>query len=203
MAGHITDSLWLVAMALDKVMKECLGDPQDPSVIINTIETNTWSSSLTLSKALGSKPIQIKFDERLHRKTPMALGNLKNGTWTVGGVYDPAAKKFTELPGGLLWPKTNTSTPRTWVTCNPGQILVRAIGQLQQCFACPPGTSSIGGISTLCSPCAPGTIPRFSNRTVFGDVYGRGCLSCRHVRPKRRHGCVCELRRQGLHDVPG
>ena len=49
MAGHITDSLWLVAMALDKVMKECLGDPQDPSVIINTIETNTWSSSLTLS----------------------------------------------------------------------------------------------------------------------------------------------------------
>ena len=159
-------------MALDKIMQECLGDPQDNNVIINTIEKNAWNSTLTLSKALGSKPIQIRFDDRAHRMLPMALGNLKNGTWTVGAVYDPDTKKFTELPGALLWLKTSASTPRTWVTCPPGQILVNAVGKLQKCVACSPGTYSIGGVSSACSVCAPGAPARFNDRTVTNHIDG-------------------------------
>lgn len=93
-AGPIRDSLRVVAWALDKVMKECLGDPHDSSVVINTIEKNVWNSSLKLSAALNSTPVKVVFDERGHRVLPMALGVLVNGTWQVAGVYDPASKRF-------------------------------------------------------------------------------------------------------------
>ncbi len=93
-AGPIRDSLRVVAWALDKVVKECLGDPQDSSVVINTIEKSVWNSSLKLSSALGSTPVKVMFDERGHRVLPMALGVLINGTWRVAGVYDPALKLF-------------------------------------------------------------------------------------------------------------
>jgi hypothetical protein len=93
-AGPIRDSLRVVAWALDKVVKECLGDPQDSRVIFNTIEKTVWNSSLKLSSALGSTPVKVTFDERGHRVLPMALGVLVNGTWQVAGVYDPALKLF-------------------------------------------------------------------------------------------------------------
>ncbi len=161
--GHIRDTLWLIAMALDKVMKECLGNPRDTSVVIDTIEKNAWRSRLALSKALGSTPVEIRFDERAHRMLPMALGNLVNGTWQVAGVYDPTAKKFIERPE-IQWPKTGKSAPRSWFSCKPGERLVSdaAAGQLQQCERCNKGTFSAGGQSTVCVECAPGE----RNRTI-------------------------------------
>jgi hypothetical protein len=102
-AGAIRDSVRLVALALDKVITECLGDPEDPNVLVRTIEGNVWSSSLRLSSALNSTPVQVVFDDRGHRVLPMALGVLTNGTWKVGGVYDPTKEAFTESSPQVLF----------------------------------------------------------------------------------------------------
>ena len=154
--GHIRDSVWLIAMALDKVTKECLGDPGDRRVVTSTIEKNVWRSNMTLSKALGSTPLEIKFDNKAHRVLPMALGNLVNGSGKVAGVYDPTAKHFTERSEILRWPKTGKSAPRDWLNCNPGERLLSTAGELQQCESCPKGTKSNGGRSTVCIECVPG-----------------------------------------------
>ena len=145
--GHIRDSVWLIAMALDKIAKECLGDPGDTRVVTSTIEKNVWSSNLTLSKALGSTPLDIRFDENAHRMLPMALGNLVNGSWKVAGVYNPATKKFSERSEIIQWPKTNKSAPRSWLSCNPGERLIGRARELQQCEPCEEGTFSVGGQS--------------------------------------------------------
>ena len=154
--GHIRDAVWLIAMALDKIAKECLGDPGDTRVVTSTIEKNVWSSSLTLSKALGSTPLDIKFDKNAHRVLPMALGNLVNGSWKVAGVYDPTSKHFTERSNVIRWPKTGKSAPRSWNTCKTGERLLSTAGELQHCESCPEGTLSVGGRSTVCVECTPG-----------------------------------------------
>jgi hypothetical protein len=155
--GQIIDSVNIVAWALDKVIKECLGDPLSPRVITQTIEQNVWNSTLTLSAALNSTPVQAVFDERAHRVLPVALGNLVNGTWKVAGIYDPTAKKFTEFTGVIQWPKTGKSAPRSWVSCKSGERLLSPIGELQRCKPCGKGTFSVGGHSTtVCAECAPG-----------------------------------------------
>jgi hypothetical protein len=153
---HIRDALWLIAMALDKVTKECLGDPADASIVASTIEKGVWKSNLTLSKALGSTPLEIKFDERGHRMLPMALGNLVNGSWKVAGVYDPAAKKFTERTEIIWWPKTGKAAPRFWASCKQGERLTSPAGELQFCETCQNGTYSTGERSTACKECEPG-----------------------------------------------
>jgi hypothetical protein len=155
-AGHIADSVNVVAWALDKVIKECLGDPSSPRVITQMLEQNVWNSTLTLSAALNSTPLQIMFDDRAHRVLPMALGNLVNGKWKVAGVYNPAMKKFTERSEIIQWPKTNKSAPRSWLSCNPGEQLTSRARGLQQCEPCEEGTYSVGGQSTICEECAPG-----------------------------------------------
>ena len=154
--GHIRDSVWLIAMALDKIAKECLGDPGDTRVVTSTIEKNVWSSSLTLSKALGSTPLDIKFDKNAHRVLPMALGNLVNGSWKVAGVYDPATKQFTERSEIIIWPKTGKLAPRAWMSCTPGERLISPAGERQHCVPCDQGTFSVGGRSSVCEQCAPG-----------------------------------------------
>ena len=154
--GHIRDSVWLIAMALDKVTKECLGDPGDTRVVTTLIEKNVWSSNLTLSKALGSTPLDIKFDDNAHRLLPMALGNLVNGLWRVAGVYNPTSKRFTERSELIRWPKTGKLAPRSWGTCKPGERLLSPAGELQHCKPCLEGTFSVGGQSTVCVKCAPG-----------------------------------------------
>jgi hypothetical protein len=154
--GHIVDSVNVVAWALDKVIKECLGDPSSPRVITQTLEKNVWNSTLTLSAALNSTPLQVVFDDRAHRVLPMALGNVVNGKWKVAGVYNPATKKFTERSEIIQWPKTNKSAPRSWLSCNPGERLKNHARELQQCEPCEEGTFSVGGQSTTCAECAPG-----------------------------------------------
>ncbi len=146
----------IVAWALDKVIKECLGDPSSPRVITQTLEKNVWNSTLTLSAALNSMPLQVVFDDRGHRVLPMALGNLVNGKWKVAGVYNPATKKFSERSEIIQWPKTNKSAPRSWLSCNPGERLIGRVRDLQQCEPCEEGTFSVGGQSTICAECAPG-----------------------------------------------
>jgi hypothetical protein len=155
-AGHIKDSVNVVACALDKVIKECLGDPSSPRVITQTLEKNVWNSTLTLSAALNSMPLQVVFDNRAHRVLPMALGNLVNGKWKVAVVYNPATKTFTERPEIIQWPKTNKSAPRSWFSCNPGERLVSASGELQRCERCDKGSFSKEGQSTVCAECEPG-----------------------------------------------
>jgi hypothetical protein len=146
----------VVAWALDKVIKECLGDPSSPRVITQTLEKNVWNSTLKLSAALNSTPLQVVFDHMAHRVLPMALGNLVNGKWKVAGVYNPATKKFTEHSEIIQWPKTNKSVPRSWLSCNPGERLMGPAGELQQCEPCDEGAFSVGGQSTFCAQCAPG-----------------------------------------------
>jgi hypothetical protein len=143
-------------MAVDKITKECLGNPQDTSVVTSTIEKNEWPSNLTLSKALGSTPLKIKFDARAHRMLPMALGNLVNGSWEVAGMYDPTTKQFTERSEIIRWPKTGKSTPRSWLSCKPGERLLSSAGELQHCAPCRKGTFSVGGSSSVCMECTPG-----------------------------------------------
>ena len=152
----IIDSVNIVASALDKVIKECLGDPLSPRVITQTLEKNVWNSTLRLSAALNSTPVQVVFDDRAHRVLPMALGNLVNGTWKVAGVYDPNAKQFTERSEIIIWPKTGKLAPRAWMSCTPGERLISPAGERQHCEACDQGTFSVGGRSTVCEQCAPG-----------------------------------------------
>ena len=160
--GHIADSVNVVAWALDKVIRDCLGDPSSPRVITQTIEKNVWNSTLKLSAALNSTPLHLEFDNRAHRVLPMALGNLVNGKWKVAGMYSPATKEFTERSETIQWPKTNKSAPRSWFSCKSGERLVSAAGELQRCEHCNEGTFSAGGQSTVCVECAPGE----RNRTI-------------------------------------
>ena len=152
----IIDSVNIVASALDKVIKECLGDPLSPRVITQTLEKNVWNSTLRLSAALNSTPVQVVFDDRAHRVLPMALGNLVNGSWKVAGVYDPATKQFTERSEIIIWPKTGKLAPRAWMSCTSGERLMSPAGERQHCEACDQGTFSVGGRSTVCEQCAPG-----------------------------------------------
>ena len=158
--GPITDSVNIVAWALDKVIRECLGDPLSPRVLTQTLEKNVWNSTLTLSAALDSAPLHVVFDERAHRALPMALGNLVNGAWKVAGVYDPAVMKFTERSEVIQWPKTKKLAPRSWLSCKQGERLTALAGQLQQCEPCGEGTFSAGGQSTVCVGCMPGASER-------------------------------------------
>ena len=157
MKGHIQDSLWTVASALDMTIRQCLGDPQDQSLIARTIAQNAWSSTLKLSSALGGQPLKVEFDDRLHRKVPMALGNLVQGKWQVAGVYDPSAKGFVERSEIVQWPKTGKLTPRAWLSCDAGQKVATVAQGLSQCTPCPEGTFSLGGAVTACVQCSPGT----------------------------------------------
>jgi hypothetical protein len=155
--GHITDSVNIVAWALDKVIKECLGDPLSPRLITRTIERNVWNSTLKLSAALNSTPIQVVFDDRAHRVLPMALGNLVNGRWIVAGVYDPTSKQFLEKTNVIKWPRTGRQAPRAWLECPAGQI-TEARGELLVCESCAAGTASLGGQASSCNECLPGAI---------------------------------------------
>jgi hypothetical protein len=146
----------IVAWALDKVIKECLGDPLSPRVITHTVEKNVWNSTLKLSAALNSTPLPVMFDDRAHRVVPMALGNLVKGIWKVAGVYDPTRKTFTERSEIIQWPKTGKSAPRSWWSCQPGERLVSPAGELQHCEPCHERTFSLGQQSTVCIECAPG-----------------------------------------------
>jgi hypothetical protein len=157
LTGHIQDSLWTVASALDMTIRECLGDPQDQSLVARTIEKNVWNSTLKLSFALGAQPLKVEFDDRLHRKVPMALGNLFQGRWKVAGVYDPSAKRFNERPEIVQWPKTGKATPRDWLSCDVGHEISTPAQGLPQCTVCPEGTFSPGGAATACRQCLPGT----------------------------------------------
>ena len=154
--GSIIDSVNILAWALDKVIKECLGDPLSPQVITQVLETNVWNSTLKLSAALSSKPVQVLFDDRAHRVLPIALGNLVNGSWKVAGVYDPMKKQFTERFEIIRWPKTGKAAPRFWASCKLGERLMSPPGELQQCVPCNAGTYSVGGQSTVCTECDPG-----------------------------------------------
>jgi hypothetical protein len=161
----------IVAWALDRVIKECLGDPLSPRVIAQTIERNVWNSTLKLSAALNSTPVQVVFDERAHRVLPMALGNLVHGSWQVAGVYDPTQKKFTEHSETIQWPKTGKSAPRSWLSCQPGERLISPAGELQRCEPCREGTFSVGALPTACVECTPG-----ARAFLF---------ACTHQRPAR------------------
>jgi hypothetical protein len=119
----IRDALTLVALALEKVINECLGDPLKKEVITKVLSNtkNKWPSTLKLSRALGSTPVSLEFDKIGHRKLPVALGNLVNGTWQVAGHYDPFMEKFIEKAQvRLTCPKpppfpsllANTTTPQ-------------------------------------------------------------------------------------------
>ena len=178
MKGHIADSVNVVAWALDKVIKDCLGDPSSPRVITQTIEKNVWNSTLKLSAAFNSTPLQVEFDNRARRVLPMALGNLVNGKWKVAGMYSPATKQFEERSEIIQWPKTNKSAPRSWFSCNLGERLIGRAHEVQQCEPCKEGTFSAGGQSTFCAECTPGEGgdlnrrgPRFSpHRGRYDDV---------------------------------
>jgi hypothetical protein len=156
--GPIADSVRTVALALDKVINDCLGDPLSPPVIASALVRNVWNSTLKLSAALSARPVQVVFDERGHRVLPMALGNLVNGTWKVAGVYDPDINQFTEHPEIIQWPKTSKMTPRSWVSCALGERLAHAAGDLQRCEKCTEGSFSADGQSTVCAECAPGEL---------------------------------------------
>ena len=156
MKGHIQDAVNIVGWALDKVIKECLGDPLSPRLITQTLENNVWNSTLKLSAALNSTPVQVIFDDRAHRVLPMALGNLINGTWKVAGVYNAATKHFVERTEVITWPRTGSLAPRGWIHCAAGQKITPVPGLLSQCQDCPAGTSSFGGQATTCIACAPG-----------------------------------------------
>jgi hypothetical protein len=160
--GAIIDSVNIVAWALDKVIKECLGDPLSPRLITQTIERNVWNSTLKLSAALNSTPVQVVFDDRAHRVLPMALGNLVNGTWMVAGVYYATSKQFLEKTNVITWPRTGRRAPRAWVECAAGQKIVAEPDRLF-CENCAAGMASAGGQST-CSSCAPGMNPPSSAR---------------------------------------
>jgi hypothetical protein len=131
-ARHIRDALWTVASALDKVIKERLGNPEVPSHVIRTIEKHKWTSNLRLGPALGDGPLQVEFDDRAHRRLPMALGNLvgqadKTRKWQIVGWYDASNKTFvekTEIDFEPEWPKTKHATPRDWFRCEPGKTFV-------------------------------------------------------------------------------
>jgi hypothetical protein len=157
--GHIVDSVNIVAWALDKVIKECLGDPLSPRVITQTLEKNVWNSTLKLSAALNSTALQVRFDDRAHRALPMALGNLVNGKWKVAGVYNAAAKQFIEETPVITWPRTGKLAPRQWIECAAGQKVTTAQGRLAVCEDCAAGTMSAGGRATSCSNCEPGANP--------------------------------------------
>ena len=193
--GHIVDSVNIVAWALDKVIKECLGDPLSPRVITQTLEKNVWNSTLKLSAALNSTALHVVFDQRARRALPMALGNLVNRMWKVAGVYDPAAKKFTERADIIQWPRTGKLAPRSWLSCDVGERLTGPAGELQFCETCHNGTYSTGGRSTACVECAPGEMglerasrgplaARAMMRKYFCAGYFQpedgqlGCLSC-------------------------
>jgi hypothetical protein len=161
--GHVEDAVNVVGWALDKVIKECLGDPLSPRVLTQTIEQNVWNSTLKLSAALNSTPVQVVFDEKAHRVLPIALGNLVNGTWKVAGVYDPTAMNPTGPPGRFVerthvitWPRTGKLVPKHWEECDQGQARFNILGKLPQCLDCPAGTSSLGNQATSCDVCAPG-----------------------------------------------
>jgi hypothetical protein len=154
--GSIIDSVNILAWALDKVIKECLGDPLSPQVISQVLEKNVWNSTLKLSAALNSTPVQVVFDDRAHRVLPIALGNLVKGSWKVAGVYDPSTKQFTERFEIIRWPKTGKAAPRFWSSCKQGERLMSPAGELQQCVPCNVGTFSVGGQSTVCTECSPG-----------------------------------------------
>jgi hypothetical protein len=157
--GPIADSVKIVAWVLDKVIKECLGDALSPRVIAQTLENNVWNSTLKLSVALNSTPLQVVFDDRAHRMLPMALGNLISGSWQLAGVYDPTANRFIEKTNVITWPRTGRQAPRAWVECLAGQKITTAPGQLLLCENCTAGTASGGGQSTSCNSCEPGTDP--------------------------------------------
>ena len=134
-ARHIRDALWTVASALDKVIKECLGNPEVPSHVIRTIESHNWTSALRLGPAFGNQsPLQVEFDDRAHRLLPMALGNLigqadKTRKWQIAGWYDASTKTFvakTEVDFEPEWPNTKHETPRDWFRCEPGKGLLHA-----------------------------------------------------------------------------
>ena len=177
--GHIQDALWTIASALDKITKECLGDAQDRSVVIRTIEQNTWNSTLKLSPAVdanvSAKPLRVEFDHRAHRVLPMALGNLVRGKWQVAGVYDPSTNRFIENTLIIRWPATNKSAPRDWFTCKSGEkTFTRQPGQLAECVACPKGTFSRGGEATVCLECSAGATSLSRPAESF-------CSDCRPV----------------------
>jgi hypothetical protein len=182
--GHVKDAVNVVGWALDKVIKECLGDPLSPRVLTQTIEQNVWNSTLKLSAALNSTSVQVVFDERAHRVLPIALGNLVNGTWKVAGVYDPTAKNPTGPPGQFIekthvitWPRTGKLAPKYWEECEKGQARFPVPGKLPRCLDCPAGTSSLGGQATSCDVCAPGANPRYSAATRCA-VLQRVVLCC-------------------------
>jgi hypothetical protein len=155
--GHVEDALWTVASALDMVVRKCLGNPQDQTLVARTIVNNAWNSTLRLSAALGARPVSVVFDSRAHRALPMALGNLVNRKWQVAGVYDPSAKRFIERSETIHWPKTGKLTPRAWLSCDAGQKVATVAQGLSQCTPCPEGTFSLGGAVTACVQCSPGT----------------------------------------------
>jgi hypothetical protein len=153
-------------------------------VITQTLEKNVWNSTLKLSAALNSTPLQVVFDHMAHRVLPMALGNLVNGKWKVAGVYNPATKKFTEHSEIIQWPKTNKSVPRSWLSCNPGERLMGPAGELQQCEPCDEGAFSVGGQSTFCKQCAPGEGTRrfrFARVSVASAVATMTSQPCIHA----------------------
>ena len=67
--------------------------------------------------------------------------------------------RFVEKSETIHWPKTGKLTPRAWLSCDAGEMLLAPTQGLPQCITCPDGTFSLGETATGCVLCSPGTKP--------------------------------------------